>query len=161
MLRGQVSLLTGDRTPDRLRALAGRSAGLYSLSDHRAGEPASSSFCSATAAVAGSDPEHENPEIPASRCAAIVFTSGSTGEPVAHPKTWGVLAERSADAATRLGVTASRTISIVGMVPPNHMYGFETTVLLPLHTQITAWCGAAFIRRMWPPPCEPSRSRAC
>ena len=33
MLRGQVSLLTSDRSPDRLRALAERFTGLYSLSD--------------------------------------------------------------------------------------------------------------------------------
>jgi acyl-coenzyme A synthetase/AMP-(fatty) acid ligase len=29
-------------------------------------------------------------------------------------------------------------------VPPHHMYGFETTVLLPLHAHTTTWCGAAF-----------------
>ena len=39
MLRGQVSLLTGERTPDRLRALAESYPGLYSLSD----DPAQSS----------------------------------------------------------------------------------------------------------------------
>ena len=30
------------------------------------------------------------------------------------------------------------------MVPPHHMYGFETTVLLPLHTPVATWCGPAF-----------------
>ena len=84
------------------------------------------------------------PRSPPPGSAAVVFTSGSTGEPVAHHKTWGALAERSVDAATCFGMTASRTVSIVGMVPPHHMYGFETTVLLPLHAPATAWCGAAF-----------------
>ena len=30
------------------------------------------------------------------------------------------------------------------MVPPQHMYGFETTVLLPLHVPASIWCGGAF-----------------
>ena len=76
--------------------------------------------------------------------AAVVFTSGSTGEPVAHQKHWGTLAERSIDAAVRFGMTESCSANIVGMVPPHHMYGFETTVLLPLHAPASAWCGAAF-----------------
>ena len=36
LLRGQVNLLTSDRTPDRLCALAERFPGLYSLSDDAA-----------------------------------------------------------------------------------------------------------------------------
>jgi acyl-coenzyme A synthetase/AMP-(fatty) acid ligase len=30
------------------------------------------------------------------------------------------------------------------MVPPQHMYGFETTVLLPLHAPTSSWCGPTF-----------------
>jgi acyl-coenzyme A synthetase/AMP-(fatty) acid ligase len=41
-------------------------------------------------------------------------------------------------------MTVARPASVVGMVPPQHMYGFETTVLLPLHAPASAWCGAAF-----------------
>jgi acyl-coenzyme A synthetase/AMP-(fatty) acid ligase len=144
LLRGQVSLLTSDRTPDRLCNLAERFPGLYSLSDdpalttplrHHLFRPQPARTYAA---------EHVNPEIPASRLAAVVFTSGSTGDPVAHPKHWGTLAERSLDAAVRFRMTESCPASIVGMVPPHHMYGFETTVLLPLHAPALAWCGAAF-----------------
>ena len=144
LLRGQTSLLTGDRAPERLRALAERFTGLYSLSDHPGqASPLRHHLVRPLPPWSGLH-GHENPEIPASRCAAIVFTSGSTGEPVAHHKTWGALFERSTDAATCFGMTASRTVSIVGTVPPHHMYGFETTVLLPLHAHTTTWCGAAF-----------------
>lgn len=144
MLRGQVSLLTSDHSADRLRALAERFTGLYSLS----GNPGLTSplrhHVVRSLRPFSNAHGQENPEIPSSRCAAIVFTSGSTGEPVAHHKTWGALAERSADAAARFGMTAGRAASIVGMVPPYHMYGFETTVLLPLHASASAWCGTAF-----------------
>ncbi|HUZ62667.1 MAG TPA: AMP-binding protein, partial [Acetobacteraceae bacterium] len=84
------------------------------------------------------------PMIPADRLAAIVFTSGSTGEPVGHRKRWGALAARSRDAGRRFGLTAVQPAAIVGTVPPQHMYGFETTVLLPFHAAASSWCGPAF-----------------
>jgi acyl-coenzyme A synthetase/AMP-(fatty) acid ligase len=73
-----------------------------------------------------------------------VFTSGSTGEPVGHRKHWGQLATRSQDAGRRFRMTAGAPASVVGMVPPQHMYGFETTVLLPLHAPASVWCGGSF-----------------
>jgi len=73
-----------------------------------------------------------------------VFTSGSTGEPVGHRKTWGALAGRSWDAGQQFGLDGDRPAAIAGTVPPNHMYGFETTVLLPLHAPASSWCGPAF-----------------
>jgi acyl-coenzyme A synthetase/AMP-(fatty) acid ligase len=75
---------------------------------------------------------------------AIVFTSGSTGEPVGSRKTWGELAARSAAAASRFGLLPGAPASIVGTVPPRHMYGFETTILLPLHAAACSWCGPSF-----------------
>jgi acyl-coenzyme A synthetase/AMP-(fatty) acid ligase len=86
----------------------------------------------------------DNPRIAASQLAAIVFTSGSTGVPTPHRKTWGALAERSNAAAEQFGLRATAPCAVVGMVPPQHMYGFETTVLLPLHAPTSSWCGPAF-----------------
>ena len=83
-------------------------------------------------------------EIPADRLAAIVFTSGSTGEPVAHRKLWGALAARSIDAGRRFRLRPGAPAAIIGTVPPQHMYGFETTVLLPFHAPAASWCGPAF-----------------
>ena len=82
-----------------------------------------------------------NPLIASDHVAAIVYTSGSTGEPVAHRKTWGVLVNRSRAAAEQFGLAGD---TIIGCVPPHHMYGFETTILLPMHTPVAAWCGPAF-----------------
>lgn len=144
LLRGQVSLLTSDRSPERLRSLEERYPGLYSLSN----DPAVTSplphhhYRAQPPGVCEGEPD--NPEIPAPQLAAIVFTSGSTGEPVGHEKSWGALVERSLDAAACFDMTAAQPSSIVGMVPPQHMYGFETTVLLPLHAPVSTWCGAAF-----------------
>jgi acyl-coenzyme A synthetase/AMP-(fatty) acid ligase len=68
-----------------------------------------------------------NWEVPAARVVAIAFTSGSTGEPQAHPKTWGSLVVNARAAATAvLGGTGR---SIVSTVPPQHMYGLEASTL--------------------------------
>lgn len=144
MLRGQVSLLSSDRSHERLRVLADRFAGAYSLSDDPAVTSPLRHHDFRTNLLQSAVGNQENPDIPSARRAAVVFTSGSTGEPVAHCKSWGALVERSVDAASCFGMTAACPASIVGMVPPQHMYGFETTVLLPLHAAASAWCGTAF-----------------
>ena len=139
LLRGQASLLTSDRSPDRLRALAARFPGACALVD----EPAPL-ILPAIAVPPPGEGRAAVPAIPAGQLAALVFTSGSTGEPVAHAKAWGALAERSRDAAIVFGLSEAAPATIVGIVPPQHMYGFETTVLLPLHAAASAWCGAGF-----------------
>jgi acyl-coenzyme A synthetase/AMP-(fatty) acid ligase len=72
------------------------------------------------------------PEIPVAQLAAIVFTSGSTGTPLPYKKTWGRLARCVRDGAPRLGLSDGRSHVLIGTVPPQHMYGFESTVLLAL-----------------------------
>jgi acyl-coenzyme A synthetase/AMP-(fatty) acid ligase len=71
-------------------------------------------------------------KIPTNQCVAYVFTSGTTGEPVPHAKTWGRLVRSVRIEAERLGINDGRCRAIVATVPPQHMYGFETTVLLAL-----------------------------
>lgn len=80
------------------------------------------------------------PAIETSHLAALVFTSGSTGAPVPHEKRWGGLVARTRAGAAAFGLAGG----IVGTVPPQHMYGFETTVLMPLHAPVASWCGPAF-----------------
>lgn len=143
VLRGQISLMTSDRSPERLRLLAERFPGTYVLTDEaEPGNPLRQHVMRAAFDLTGV--QSPNPIIPVDRLAAVVFTSGSTGEPVGHRKLWGALVERSRDAARRFRVGLARPTAIVGMVPPQHMYGFETTVLLPLHSNATVWCGTAF-----------------
>jgi acyl-coenzyme A synthetase/AMP-(fatty) acid ligase len=86
------------------------------------------------------------PAIPADRIAAIAFTSGSTGTPTAHPKPWGSLVRGAAAAAARFGLRAQdgSPTSLVATVPPQHMYGFETTLMLPLHAAVAIHAGASF-----------------
>ena len=72
------------------------------------------------------------PQIPPEQLAAIVFTSGSTGTPLPYKKTWGRLVRCVRDGAARLGLLDGRSHTLIGTVPAQHMYGFESTVLLAL-----------------------------
>ncbi len=73
------------------------------------------------------------PEIPDTFTAAILFTSGSTGHPTAHAKSWGQLVRGAANLSAALGWTQSTRCAVVGSVPSQHMFGLESTVMLPWH----------------------------
>ena len=73
-------------------------------------------------------------EIEQDRLAAYVFTSGSTGTPLPYKKTWGRLVNCVRLEADRLGLLDGRAHSIVATVPPQHMYGFESSVLVALQS---------------------------
>ncbi len=71
------------------------------------------------------------PQISTTQRIALVFTSGSTGIPQPHPKTWGALVASVQAEAQQLKLPDNCTV--IGTVPPQHMYGFESTILM-------AWC---------------------
>ncbi|MES1935591.1 AMP-binding protein [Salinisphaera hydrothermalis] len=72
------------------------------------------------------------PMIAACQPVAVVFTSGSTGEPDPQLKRWGDLAIGS-DLLRQRFFPDATTLNIVASVPPQHMYGLENSVLLALH----------------------------
>lgn len=74
------------------------------------------------------DWQGEPPQIPLNQLAAIAYTSGSTGEPQPQAKTWAMLIATASRASERFG---SR-VHIAATVPPQHMYGLETTVMMAL-----------------------------
>lgn len=69
------------------------------------------------------------PAIAADHPVALVFTSGSTGQPQPHPKRWRSLHQAAVLIGRRLLPSPS---NIVATVPLQHMYGLETAALLPL-----------------------------
>lgn len=70
------------------------------------------------------------PEIDESQVIAYVFTSGSTGVPIPHEKFWGSLVKNVHIALKALEIRPGT--SVVGTTPSQHMYGFESNVLLCL-----------------------------
>lgn len=137
LARGHATLLSADRTPQRLAEIARRHGARYALSDTDAALP-----LPVIAPCAAPGGEAPNPVIPADRIAAIAFTSGSTGEPRPHAKPWGSLVAGARAAAARFGIGPE--MGIVGTVPAQHMYGFETTLMLPLHGGGAGHAGPVF-----------------
>ncbi|HYZ60841.1 MAG TPA: AMP-binding protein [Acetobacteraceae bacterium] len=141
LIRGRVCLLSGDPSPTMLAAVTQAHPGcVAAIDDPEVTAPAPLHLVRPEGR-AGAAP---NPAIPARQLAAVVFTSGSTGAPTAHRKAWGALVARSRAAAERFGLQGPAVGSVVGTVPPGHMYGFEVTALLPLHARCASWCGRTF-----------------
>jgi len=143
--RGQITLLSADRAPQRLRALAARYPDAHVIADGPV-DTALPVLRPGVAATPAGEQAPTAPAIPAGRIAAIAFTSGSTGEPTAHPKPWGALVSGAEAAAERFGLRAadSPPAAVVATVPPQHMYGFETTLMLPLHSAAAQVAGETF-----------------
>jgi Acyl-coenzyme A synthetases/AMP-(fatty) acid ligases len=74
--------------------------------------------------------------IPTNRTVMIGCTSGSTGQPKSYPKLWssvhGSSARNAAAMRQALGIDDATVPAIVATVPPQHMYGMELSILLPL-----------------------------
>lgn len=134
LLRGQVSLLPPGRGRSDWETLLRRYPGAYVLGE-KAIEDANAfalgAFLEERAAGA-----LEIPGVDAAAVAAILFTSGSTGEPAAHSKSWGQLCAGARLFAGRLGWSERPKDAIVGSVPPQHMFGLESTVMLPLQAGV-------------------------
>lgn len=69
------------------------------------------------------------PNISNTQMAAIAFTSGSTGKPKAINKRWQTLATTAQLLSQRL---LNVPTALVATVPPQHMYGLETSLLMVL-----------------------------
>jgi acyl-coenzyme A synthetase/AMP-(fatty) acid ligase len=77
---------------------------------------------------------------------AIGFTSGSTGVPKPNAKTWrGFRTSTAQNLAALEGLwPAGATLGLVATVPPQHMYGMELSVLMPLLAQAAVHTGKPF-----------------
>jgi acyl-coenzyme A synthetase/AMP-(fatty) acid ligase len=132
-LRGQAALLPPGSASGMLQALARRYPDAIRLGD----DPAQSELPLDLPGEAALD---QLPHIPAAQTVAVAFTSGSTGEPQPQLKTFHALQHVGA-ALSRRFFAGSGRCSIVATVPPQHMYGLEASILLPLAGGHSVWAG--------------------
>ncbi|MHB1174396.1 MAG: AMP-binding protein [Sulfuriferula sp.] len=132
IVTGKVSLLPSTHTPETVRQIKVFAPDVFCLTD--------SDVCTVDLpllrypAMSASQAEaFAIPQIDASQRIAVVFTSGSTGTPQPHPKTWGALVSSVQAEAARLRLH-NIPHTLIGTVPPQHMYGFESTVLMAWHS---------------------------
>jgi acyl-coenzyme A synthetase/AMP-(fatty) acid ligase len=133
-LRGHVSLLPPNAMAATLQQLPAGVGVSYAMVDDDElvdlrridlrQRPAASSAASAV------------PAIDAERIAVCLLTSGSTGAPQPHAKSWRALTVNIGSEAERLAEMTARPslrgLNIVATVPAQHSYGFESTVMLSL-----------------------------
>ena len=140
LVAGEVSLLPPSRAAGAVREIFASHPDTCCVADHNelpAGLPAMMVPPWPTAAPRAA----ELPSIPVEQTAMIVFTSGSTGRPQPHVKSWRSLVTGARALARRLAITAEERVTIAGTVPPQHMYGLETTIMLPLQSGMAVHSG--------------------
>ncbi len=131
LLRGQVSLLPPNTAPDFIERLKHDYPDAYCLTDSTAvSQGTETVLFPVLQDVDATMPAV--PLIPEAQVAAILFTSGSTGRPLPHRKTWRSLVSGACGEAERLSLQTG--LAVLGTVPPQHMYGLESTVLLPMQS---------------------------
>jgi acyl-coenzyme A synthetase/AMP-(fatty) acid ligase len=143
LLRGQVSLLPPNETPDLIAQLVAQYPDLYCLSD-AAGAPAGLHTLPFPQLIGAGRASPRVPTVPADQVAAVLFTSGSTGRHLPFPKTWGSLARSAVAEIDSLGLRAQRGLAVLGTVPPQHSYGLESTVLMVLQGGLALHAGRPF-----------------
>ena len=84
------------------------------------------------------EPAHGSavPEVDDKTLSAIAFTSGSTGTPKPNNKHWHTLRIGARSTVQLLFDGVARHFSMVATVPPQHMWGMEISIILPLFMPI-------------------------
>jgi len=137
---GKICLLPSTHTPEMIRELERFAADTFCLTDNAHCSVALPQVCIPIAIMNSTTDENDAsttftvPEIGTAQTAAFVFTSGSTGTPVAHRKSWGALVRNVQAGAQLSGLSDGQHHTLIGTVPPQHMYGFESTVLVVLQS---------------------------
>ncbi len=146
-IRGQINLLPSSRAPQAVDEVMQAYPGCYAVGDmdlalappryQRLPPLDALSFDAAEADGAW-------PLLAADHVVAIGYTSGSTGIPSANRKTWGsFVASNAGNLAMLLAVVGER-FDVVATVPPQHMYGMELSVVMPLLGGVGVHAGRPF-----------------
>ena len=141
VVSGRVSLLPSTHTPETVRQMQGIAPDVFCVTDHDGGAMDLPTFRYPAGAGEAGVPIAV-PQVDAGQIVAQVFTSGSTGLPVPHPKRWGTMVRSVLAEAARLGVGPCH--AVLGTVPAQHMYGLESTVLMPLQSGAALHAGHPF-----------------
>jgi len=130
-VRGQINLLPPSRAPAIVDDVLGRYPDSYCIGDLEL-DPPPPRYLRLDRAPAPLDGEPL--QVADAALLAIGFTSGSTGQPKPNLKTWGAFRISTAQNLAALDglLRADGATEVVATVPPQHMYGMEMSVLLPL-----------------------------
>jgi acyl-coenzyme A synthetase/AMP-(fatty) acid ligase len=146
VVSGRISLLPSTHTPEMVRQMQRIAPDVFCIVDQCVVDKDGSGVDLPNFRYPESmPPPAAHPAIPNIACAQViaqVFTSGSTSVPVPHAKRWGSLVRNVRAESERLCIGAAH--AILGTVPPQHMYGLESTVLMPLQSGAALHAGRPF-----------------
>ena len=140
MTAGQTNLLPASRAPQAVAEVMRAYPDCYALADEMLDPAPPRLFVPKLHIVENA--AISNPLIACDQVVAVGFTSGSTGQPKPNRKTWGGFCASTALNAALLCDQAAP--NIVATVPPQHMYGLELSVLLPLRSGAAIHSGQPF-----------------
>lgn len=136
LLRGQASLLPPDARPETMARLTAEHGPLTAVTDEPSLETPGLDRVMVEVGARAADAPCDVPVIDGRLHAVSLLTSGSTGVPQPHAKSWHTLVGDAAAAVARLAQLLGRPslegLTLVGTVPVQHSYGLESTALLAL-----------------------------
>lgn len=141
--RGQINLLPPSRATHAVDEVMANHPGSYAIGE-LALDPAPAGYLRMPALDDTLPAYGEVPSVPTDAVVAIGYTSGSTGKPKPNVKTWGSFVASNAGNASMLGDSIGRAFDVVATVPPQHMYGMEMSVLMPLLSEVSVHSGRPF-----------------
>ncbi|SDD44319.1 Acyl-coenzyme A synthetase/AMP-(fatty) acid ligase [Variovorax sp. CF079] len=137
LVRGETSLLPPDARPDTLARLVEAGGHTFAIVDAEQAEtPGMPRILIENRAPVADAGDRPVPEIASDLHAVSLLTSGSTGTPQPHAKSWQTLVGDVAAAVDRLSGLLGRPslagLTLVATVPVQHSYGLESSVLLAM-----------------------------
>ena len=147
VMRGQTNLLPSSRAPQAVDEVMSAYPGCYALGEVALAlaPPRYQQLPPLDAlALDMTDAEEAWPLIPEDQIVAIGYTSGSTGTPSANKKTWGSFHASNAGNLAMLHAVVAERFDVVATVPPQHMYGMELSVVMPLLGNVGVHAGRPF-----------------
>ena len=147
VMRGQTNLLPSSRAPQAVDEVMSAYPGCYALGEVALAlaPPRYQQLPPLDAlALDMTDAEEAWPLIPEDQIVAIGYTSGSTGTPSANKKTWGSFHASNAGNLAMLHAVVGERFDVVATVPPQHMYGMELSVVMPLLGNMGVHAGRPF-----------------
>ncbi len=143
---GKISLLPASHTETAIDALSSRYRNTALVTDNA--DNTGRDTIQISKIIATDNPPQQSaadiPRLADSQVIAIAFTSGSTGEPQAHPRTWRWAMQEAKAAGSALGLDKNRPKRIVCTTPPQHMYGFVSSIFIPLALGQASYRGRPF-----------------
>ena len=138
LVRGQTNLLPQNRAPATQTLLREQYPASYVLHDGLENLLDSCPQFNLNQTDLRADACRDIPQICADQLAAIAFTSGSTGQPKANLKPWHTFVTSSRmNAQAMLGDDYREQLRFaLATVPAQHMWGLETSLLLPLFSRL-------------------------